>query len=528
MEAALLAARLLLSGVFAVAGLTKLADLAGSRRALVEFGVPSAFASPLGVLLPLAELTVSAALLPIAAAWYGALGAFFLLLLFILGISVNLARGRTPDCHCFGQLSSAPIGWQTLARNVVLGAVSVFVVSHGRYNPGLSIVNWSGDLTVAQRFFFITSVVGFALLGVQGWILLQILRQQGRLLLRLDSMETRLTGAGALPALTNDQAVPTAGLAVSTQAPTFRLKNLRGKTFTLEALLKARKPVLLFFTNPRCGPCQMLMPDVSRWRREYISAFKIVVISEGTVGDNRAKSTEYGGAQVLVQKEREVADAYQAHGTPGAVLIKKDGTIGSALAMGEDAIRALVMQISAMTRMPPAMPQSIRRGNGNGATNTTFPVKVGERAPAFELQGLDGETVALTSFRGSETLLIFWNPRCGFCAQMLSDLQEWDVHAPPRVPRLLVVSSGTPEEGRAMNLRSQVGLDPNSDIATAFGASGTPMAVLLDAEGRVASEVAAGAQAVLTLAGRVLPPDVGKSERSRRRARRNKFHAIGK
>jgi hypothetical protein len=213
MQAAVLAARLLLSGVFAVAGLIKLADRAGSRRAIIDFGVPSTLASALGVLLPLAELAVALALLPIASAWYGALGAFSLLLLFILGISVNLARGRTPDCHCFGQLSSAPIGWPTLVRNVVLGALSLFVLWQGRDNPGLSIVSWSGDLTVAQRMLLIMGLVGLTLLAAEGWVLLQILRQQGRLLLRLDALETRLSSAGIAPVLMKDQNEPTAGLA---------------------------------------------------------------------------------------------------------------------------------------------------------------------------------------------------------------------------------------------------------------------------------------------------------------------------
>jgi hypothetical protein len=34
-----------------------------------------------------------------------------LLVLFIVAIAVTLARGRKPDCHCFGQLHSKPIGW---------------------------------------------------------------------------------------------------------------------------------------------------------------------------------------------------------------------------------------------------------------------------------------------------------------------------------------------------------------------------------------------------------------------------------
>jgi len=60
MDAALLIARLVLAGVFTLAGVAKLSDLKGSRRAIINFGVPSAIAAPLGLLLPLAELTVAA------------------------------------------------------------------------------------------------------------------------------------------------------------------------------------------------------------------------------------------------------------------------------------------------------------------------------------------------------------------------------------------------------------------------------------------------------------------------------------
>src|SRR5215208_6427661 len=118
----LLIARVLLAAIFAVAGVAKLADREGSRRAVVDFGVPSALAAPLALLLPLAELAVAAALLPASTAWWGALGALALLSVFVVGIGINVARGRKPDCHCFGQLHSAPAGWKTLARNGVLAA----------------------------------------------------------------------------------------------------------------------------------------------------------------------------------------------------------------------------------------------------------------------------------------------------------------------------------------------------------------------------------------------------------------------
>ena len=109
MNTALLIARLLLALVFILAGVAKLADRKGSKQAVIDFGVPTALAAPLGVLLPLAELAVATSLLgPTSTAWWGALGALALLSLFTVGISINLAHGRKPECHCFGQLHSAP------------------------------------------------------------------------------------------------------------------------------------------------------------------------------------------------------------------------------------------------------------------------------------------------------------------------------------------------------------------------------------------------------------------------------------
>src|SRR5688572_10702333 len=128
MDTMLLVARVLLAGVFGVAGLAKLADRPGSRQALIDFGLPATLVRSLGLLLPLAELAVAAALLPLTTAWWGALGALALLLVFGVGIAGNLARGRRPACHCFGQLHSAPAGRATLLRNGVLAVLAGVLV----------------------------------------------------------------------------------------------------------------------------------------------------------------------------------------------------------------------------------------------------------------------------------------------------------------------------------------------------------------------------------------------------------------
>src|SRR6266568_8610933 len=44
---------------------------------------------------------------------------------------------------------------------------------------------------------------------------------------------------------------------------------------------------------------------------------------------------------------------------------------------------------------------------------------LGSEAPAFELADLSGERKSLGQFRGQPVLLIFFNPECGFCRDMM-------------------------------------------------------------------------------------------------------------
>jgi hypothetical protein len=132
MDAAVLAACLVLAVVFALAGAAKLADLAGSRAAVAGFGVPESLAGAIGTMLPLVELATAAALVPEATAEAGAAAALALLLALSAGIASSIARGESPECHCFGQLHSAPAGARTLARNFALALLAGFVLVAGR------------------------------------------------------------------------------------------------------------------------------------------------------------------------------------------------------------------------------------------------------------------------------------------------------------------------------------------------------------------------------------------------------------
>jgi len=127
--------------------------------------------------------------------------------------------------------------------------------------------------------------------------------------------------------------------------------------------------------------------------------------------------------------------------------------------------------------------------------------KVGEPAPPIKLEDLQGKTIELKDFEGEKTLVLFWNPGCGFCQQMLPDLKALETNPPEGAPKLLVVSAGAEEANKEMGLRSPVVLDQQFEAGRAFGVGGTPSGRLVDEEGKIASEVAVGAPAVLELAG---------------------------
>ena len=511
MNTVLLVARVLLALLFAVAGAAKLADREGSRRAVVDFGVPSVIAAPLGLLLPLAELAVAATLLPASTAWWGGLGALALLVLFVGAITYNLARGRTPECHCFGQLHSAPAGWKTLARNGVLAAIAGFVLWAGyESGAGPSAVAWFGALSTAQQLGLLVGVLVLALLAGQWAFLVHLLRQNGRLLVRLEALEATLAEGGSVAPSENGTPVHQAeGLPVGSTAPDFSLSGLHGEILTLEALRSSGKPVMALFTDPGCGPCNAMLPEVGRWQEEHAQKLTLALISRGEVEENKTKAQEHGFSNVLLQKDWEVSEFYQVRGTPSAVLITPDGEVATPVAGGVEGIRGLLSyavgeraQLPMQPHQPQAQGQPCPNCGKVHAAAPTVPAaqKVGEEAPKVKLPNLEGNTVELADFRGEETLVLFWNPGCGFCQQMLPDLKEWESKATEDAPKLVVVSAGTEEANKEMGLASPVLLDQQFATGRAFGASGTPSAVLVDAEGKVASEVAVGAPAVWELA----------------------------
>jgi Methylamine utilisation protein MauE/AhpC/TSA family len=343
-------ARLGLAVVFALAGAAKLADLAGSRQAVRGFGVPAALAGVIGTLLPLAELAVAGSLIVSASARWGAFGALMLFGAFVVGIAAALGKGNVPDCHCFGQLHSAPAGWPTLARNLVFAGVAAVVVLAG---PGLSVGAWLGSLSHQQDWVLAGALVGVVLAGQSGlvWVLL---RRHGAVLSRLRELEGAATTGGS-------------ALTIGDPAPPFDLPGLASERVSLAGLLSAGRGALLVFTDPRCGPCQALLPQLAAWQDAHADRVTVALISRGSAAENLFARDQHGLRHVARQAEHQTDTPYGVLGTPSAILIGADGRVLEPLVTGAGQIADLALRLPTGTPLASA-PDHEHRGAGLAIT----------------------------------------------------------------------------------------------------------------------------------------------------------------
>ena len=440
MGAVLLVCRLGLAVVFVTAGIAKLLDRAGTRDAVVEFGVGRRLSHMVAAALPILEIAIGVALVPNPTSQYAAIAAGALLAAFTVAIGRSLARGQAPRCHCFGQVHSRPVGIGTVARNVTLFACAAFVAVAGWDDAGVIVV-------IA------------ALIAFQVWFL-------------------RRLGAGVEPreAVANRLRI---GLPVGVPAPEFALDGVDGRRWSLSSLLAGARPVLLVFSASGCVPCEALLPALPRWQRDYRDRLTIAVIARGERDRNERAAREHGLDLVLLDERGEQsADAYRAPGTPMAVLVAPDATIASQTVAGAGAIAALVARA------------------GLAAPDLT--ARIGEPAPALILDDLGGNRAPLADLYGEPIVALFWSPTCGYCRQMLPILHAFEQDPPAAAPRIVVISGGDAGQLREQAIRSTVLLDPEGHAKRAFEAPGTPMAVLVE-NGRIASDIHAGAGAILEL-----------------------------
>jgi peroxiredoxin len=178
------------------------------------------------------------------------------------------------------------------------------------------------------------------------WLLYGLLRQNGRMLIRLEALEAAVD---ARPSDREDDHVfadrslagsriNRAGLTAGTNAPAFRLPTIEGGQVALEDY--AGRRLLLVFSDPACAPCTALLPLLEETARR--SGLAVLVISRGGVDENRRKLAESGVTlRVALQAHWEISRLYGKFSTPMAYLIDEHGRLATGVASGAAPVLAL-------------------------------------------------------------------------------------------------------------------------------------------------------------------------------------------
>ena len=352
----------------------------------------------------------------------------------------------------------------TLARNAFLAGLAALALAAGLAGESTSAVAWLGGLNGIQLAVLTLGCVVAALTAAVTLAFLSLLRSYGTALLRLDTIERRLAQAGI--ELEEGESAARARPRAGHDRAGVRVADANGELVSVDDLLAPGLPLLLLFTSPSCDPCQALLPDIAVWQTEHADRMTIAVAHGGDRDTGLAEAQEHDLERVLVDHDLSLQEAYGAGATPTGVLVAPDGTIASWVAPGADWIERL--------------------GRGALAGGNETACRSARPPPSWRSSGSTvsrSRSSILTARRCSSS----GTPPAGSVAPCTSACSLRSGWQTTDAPRLVIVSSGDEISTAAEGFISSVALDPEFSAGEAFGAGGTPMAVLLDGRaGRVA------------------------------------------
>lgn len=340
--------------VFLLAAAGKLRALSATRQAARDLGVPSRIAPTVAVALPLVEATTAVGLLIPAGARWASVAALALVASFSLLVGVQLLRGRRPNCNCFGSGHESPIGPLTLVRNGLLAVAAAALLIRSTQSEDACALGCPSDLSSGQVTGLAGALVVAAVLGLHSWILVQLVRQRGDLLGRIELLEA-VNSASTMPtALASAAAIghdpghrhrrrSRPGPAVGAPAPRFALRDPQGATVTIDDLLAGALPIVLVFLEPHCEACEALAVEIGdrAGSGKGPTDRRLVAMVAGSAAAV-ARIDARGFTDILVDEGGVITERYGVAGTPTAVVVLPDGRISSALAEGRAAATRLV------------------------------------------------------------------------------------------------------------------------------------------------------------------------------------------
>jgi peroxiredoxin len=167
----------------------------------------------------------------------------------------------------------------------------------------------------------------------------------------------------------------------------------------------------------------------------------------------------------------------------------------------------------------PAQGQPAPKGNRSLADSKLqrAGLPAGSLAPPWRLPTLDGGELSLAAYRGRRVLLVFSDPQCGPCDQLVAHLEQFHRRTPE--VQVLMVSRGEVGANRAkvaeQGLTFPVVLQKQWEVSRAYGMFATPIAYRIDEEGVIVADVAVGLEPILSLLSGAVAPVNGRRKAPR-------------
>jgi peroxiredoxin len=335
----------------------------------------------------------------------------------------------------------------------------------------------------------------------------QLVKQHGRILLRLDALE-RGAGAWDRDSATREDE-HSDELALGTVFPDFELPDLSGKTRSLADFRGQR--LLLVRWSFDCGFCEAIAEDLAALQADFErQRAQIILLASGDETSNREHAGRHGlKMPILLLNGHPVPEPFAHRGTPVAYVVDEEARVAQPFAEGADKVFSLAQQIAnsavastkskhERSRLNSERPLSESRIERGG-------LKPGTRAPDFQLPDLHGRTISLRDYYGRRVLLVFTDPHCGPCDEMAPHLARLHQEHRGNGLSLLLVGRGEVEDNRRkadkFGFEFPVVLQDKWKLSKAYGIFATPVAFLIGEDGLIAKEVAVGKEAILALAG---------------------------
>ncbi len=151
-------------------------------------------------------------------------------------------------------------------------------------------------------------------------------------------------------------------------------------------------------------------------------------------------------------------------------------------------LRRLAVIILVITTVLPVLIGCQSQVSTSGTNPPVEGTKVGNLAPDFTLQNLEGQTITLSELRGNPVMLNFWATWCGWCTLEMPFIQQIYQERQDEGLIILAVNKGESLAAASQFIQSNnftftVLLDTDEAVSNRYGVSGIPVSVFTDKDG---------------------------------------------